>query len=271
MTSNCKTSSERVSSKAHSAWFCSSLSTLWHRTICIFAIVVVWYCLSGSPLVPTPLRTARMLVTLLASLQTWQDLGVTLLRGLCGLAFATAVAYVTAIPCGLRRSLQEYASPLVALLQGCPPIVWISLLMVWLSLGSAVPVTVVFVSTFPPMFINLQQATASLDGGLLEMARFYRVPRRRVLRQLILPGIQNASRASIAFAAGITWKVTATAEYLSAENGIGARLHIAFQNLELPELFAWTIILAALGLGLETLIRTINTSSITQAHNYAQG
>ena len=199
----------------------------------------------------------RVLAGLLVSFRTWLDLGITLLRGLCGLAFATAVAYAIAIPCGLRRSLHDFASPLVALFQGCPPIVWISLLMVWLSLGSAVPVIVVFVSTFPAMFINLQQATASLDGGLLEMARFYRVPPYRVLRQLILPGIQDASRASIAFAAGITWKVTATAEYLSSENGIGARLHIAFQNLELPELFAWTVLLAAIGLAIDTLVRTI--------------
>ena len=99
------------------------------------------------------------------------------------------------------------------------------------------------------------------------MARFYHVPRNRVLRQLILPGIQDASHASIAFAAGITWKVTATAEYLSAENGIGARLHIAFQNLELPELFAWTVLLAVIGLGIDTLIRTTTTT----AHHYAKG
>ncbi len=252
-----KTTSGPAAGKACSALFCSSLSKLCRRAICIFAIVVVWYCLSGSPLVPSPWRTMVTLAGLLASRKAWLDIGMTLLRGVCGLAIATVVAYATALPCGLRRSLQDFASPLVALLQSCPPIVWISLLMVWLSLGSAVPIIVVFVSTFPAMFINLQQATASLDDGLLEMARFYHVPRNRVLRQLILPGIQDASRASIAFAVGITWKVTATAEYLSAENGIGARLHIAFQNLELPELFAWTVLLAAIGLGLDTLVRTI--------------
>ena len=268
MENSRRTPSECASHQACSARFCGGFSRLYRRAICIFAIVVVWYCLSGSPLVPSPLRTARALAGLLASRKTWLDLGVTLLRGLGGLLLATAVAYATAIPCGLKRSLQDYASPLVALLQGCPPIVWISLLMVWLSLGSGVPVIVVFVSTFPAMFINLQQATASLDGGLLEMAHFYRVPRHRVLRQLVLPGIQDASRASIAFAAGITWKVTATAEYLSAENGIGARLHIAFQNLELPELFAWTVLLAVIGLIIDTLIRTINT---TTTYNHAQG
>ncbi len=265
MEANCKTLSGRVSGGVRSTLFCSSFSTFCRRAICIFAIVVVWYALSGSPLVPSPLRTMYALAGLLVSRQTWFDLGMTLLRGLCGLALATVAAYATAIPCGLRRSLQDFASPLVALFQGCPPIVWISLLMVWLSLGSAVPVIVIFVSTFPALFINLQQATSSLDGGLLEMARFYRVPRNRILRQLILPGIQDASRASIAFAAGITWKVTATAEYLSAENGIGARLHIAFQNLELPELFAWTVLLAVIGLGIDTLIRTTTT------HHYAKG
>ena len=55
---------------------------------------------------------------------------------------------------------------------------------------------------------------------------------------------------------------------ISAENGIGARLHIAFQNLELPELFAWTVLLAVIGLLIDTLIRTINT---TTTYNHAQG
>lgn len=227
---------------------------LLRRAICILSILMLWYGLSFSPLVPSPHQTALALAGLSTRLQTWRDLGMTLARGLGGLFLATLAAAALAIPCGLKRSLRELVSPVVALMQSCPPIVWISVLMVWLGLGSAVPLIVVFVSAFPPLFIHLEQATASLDAGLLEMARFYHVPRWRVLRQLILPGIRGAFRASLAFAAGMTWKVTATAEYLSAENGIGARLHIAFQNLELPELFAWTAVLAIIGLGIDSLL-----------------
>ena len=192
------------------------------------------------------------LLALLASQTTWSHVAATLLRGLGGLALAAVAAYVLGIPCGLDPRLLEFFSPLVTAAQSCPPIVWISLVLVWVSTGSTVPIIVVFASVFPVLFINIAQGTAHLDRNLFAMARFYRVPRRRFLSQLILPGIAQSSLAAFTFALGITWKVAATAEFFGAPDGIGARIYRSFRLLDMPALFAWTVIIALIGLALDT-------------------
>lgn len=222
--------------------------------------LAIWRC-SGSALVPSPWSTMRLLGGLLCDGGTWMSIILTLWRGLLGLLFAAIAAYALGIPCGLRSNLMDMMSPLVAVAQGCPPIVWISLLMVWAGTGMAVPLVVVFASTFPVLFINIAQGTRGLDKGLLEMAKLYCVPRRRILRSLILPGISGASKSGFSFALGITWKVAATAEFFGAEDGIGARIQLSFQRLDMQGLFAWTAIIACIGIVLDAVQKRFRKKS----------
>lgn len=220
-----------------------------------FVILLLCWALAsalyGQTLVPAPGTTALKLLALLASRTTWAHVAATLLRGFGGLALATSAAYLLGVPCGLDSRLLDFFSPLVTAAQSCPPIVWISFVLVWASTGSTVPIIVVFASVFPVLFINIAQGTAQLDRNLFAMARFYRVPRRRFLCQLILPGIAQPSLAAFTFALGITWKVTATAEFLGAATGIGAQIQRAFRLMDMAGLFAWTLIIIAIGLVLE--------------------
>lgn len=107
-------------------------------------------------------------------------------------------------------------------------------------------------ATFPVLFINVSHGTAELDRGLLEMARVYRLPPGRVLFDIILPGTSRYALAAFSFALGITWKVTATAEFFGSGTGIGARIYWAYRQLDMPVLFAWTTVIIPIGMGLET-------------------
>jgi ABC-type nitrate/sulfonate/bicarbonate transport system permease component len=228
--------------------------TILRRAAAFIFLLLCWALASvlcGPTLVPGPGTTALKLLSLLSSQATWQHLATTLLRGLGGLALATIAAYLLGVPCGLDARLLDLVSPLVTAAQSCPPIVWISLVLVWASTGSTVPIIVVFASVFPVLFINIAQGTAHLDRRLFAMAKLHRVPRRRILGQLILPGIAQSSLAALTFALGITWKVTATAEFFGANTGIGAQIQRAFRLLDMAGLFAWTVIIIAIGLALE--------------------
>ena len=206
----------------------------------------------GSVLVPPPWRIASVLAGMLVQADTWWQILVTVLRGLAGLSLAVAGAYLVGIPCGLRPCLMDFFSPMVTVVQGFPPIVWISLLLVWARVGAVVPVIVVFASVFPVLFISIAQGTSCLDRRLFQMARVYRVPRRRVLVDVILPGLARPALSAFSFALGITWKVAATAEFFGAPDGIGARIYRSFRLLDMSSLFAWTVIIALLGLALDT-------------------
>lgn len=226
-----------------------------HLLISLSTLLVLWTAASsafGEALVPGPVGTFRELLRMIAQGNTWRHICLTVFRGTAGLVIATAAAYLIGIPCGLSTTAMRLLSPWVTAMQSCPPIVWISLLLVWAGVGATVPIVVVAAAVFPVLFLNIAQGTAAIDRRLFAMAHVYRLPKRRVLLDIILPGISRYALAAFSFALGITWKVTATAEFFGSGNGIGARIYWAYRVLDMQRLFAWTVLIMAVGLLLET-------------------
>nr|WP_281432198.1 ABC transporter permease subunit [Desulfatitalea alkaliphila] len=172
------------------------------------------------------------------------------------------MALVTGLAAGLSHRTMSLISPLVAALQATPPILWVTLLMVWVGTGSAVPVLVVIASLYPPLFLNVAQGTAALDHRLFAMARVYRVPPLRVLKDLLLPGIHSHLLGGLSHVLASCWKVTAVAEFLASGQGIGARIYWAYRMLEMEQLFAWAVVLVSIGMCIEFgLIRPLRRAA----------
>jgi len=204
-----------------------------------------------SPLLPGPLATGKQVVELARTGELWRHLCLTLFRGGLGLVLGLTAALLLGVPCGFFRPVMGMLTPLVTAMQSCPPIIWISFLLVWVSTGNTVPMLVVFAAVFPACFLNVAQGVAGLDRRLLEMARVYRLPRHLVLRRIVLPGIARFTVAALSFALGITWKVTATAEFFGAPSGVGERIYWAQREMNMPQLFAWAAVIVAVGVVLE--------------------
>jgi NitT/TauT family transport system permease protein len=210
----------------------------------------------GTGLVPAPWETAACLARMAGTAVMWENTAVTVSRGMAAILLTLALALVSGIIAGLSRTVMSLLAPLVAALQATPPILWITLLMVWAGTGNAVPVLVVSTSVFPALFLNVVQGVAALDRRLIMTARIFRVGKQRILKDLILPGIYPYVLAGLSYALGSGWKIAAVAEFLSSPKGIGARIYWSYRMLEMPELFSWALVLISLGIGLEfTLIR----------------
>ena len=217
-------------------------------------ILAGWWLVSellGAGLAPSPLTTGHSLWLLLGEAETWKHISITVFRGLAGLALSLAAAVLLGLPAGLNRRIMDLVSPLTAALQSCPPIIWIALLMVWVGTGSMVPVAVVTAALFPPLFANVAQGAADLDKRLMAMAGLHRVPLGVVLRDLVIPGISPFVMAGLSYAVGTCWRVVAVAEFLGSSSGVGARLYWSYRLLDMPQLFAWALLLVGWGLSLE--------------------
>ncbi|MCJ2163404.1 MULTISPECIES: ABC transporter permease subunit [unclassified Pseudodesulfovibrio] len=208
----------------------------------------------GTMLVPSPMEVGRELLHMVMQAETWLTLSITVARGAAGLLGALVCALVLGIATGSSPKAMRLLAPLVAALQSCPPVLWITLLMVWAGTGSLVPMAVVFATVFPLLFANVAQGCLALDRRLFDMAKLYHVPRWRILCRIILPGITPYLLAGLSYAAATSWKVTAVAEFLGSSTGIGAKLFWAYRMLKMPEIFAWASIVVLLGVVLELMV-----------------
>jgi NitT/TauT family transport system permease protein len=229
-----------------------------------------WYAgtlFFGATLVPPPTRTLACLAEMSLTLDFWANIAITIFRGVLALAISVTAALGLGIAAGRSRLAMALTGPLVAALQASPPILWITLLMVWVGTGSRVPVTVVAASLLPPLFATVAQSAAAIDHRLFELAAVYRVKRTRILTDILLRGIYPYFLAGFSYALGTCWKIAAVAEFLGSSRGIGARIYWAYRMLKMPELFAWATVLVGLGMAVELgLIRPLRERAETGTH-----
>ena len=92
-------------------------------------------------------------------------------------------------------------------------------------------------------------------GKLRELARVYRLPRRRVFRCLTVPSVLPHFRAALRSALGLGWKAGIAAEVLTVpQRSIGRMIYESKLYLETTELFAWTLTVVVLSLLIERLL-----------------
>lgn len=226
-------------------------------------IVGTWFLshfIFGGSLVPSPIDTIISLFEMICTQNFFIHLSITLFRGIMALGLTTIASLILGIGAGRTPKIMDLISPLVACLQATPPILWVTLVMVWAGTGNVVPILVVFASLFPPLFMTIATATASLDPRYFHLSKIYKIPRKVVLFEVIWPGIFPHFTGGFSYALGSCLKVAAVAEFLGADRGIGARIYWAYRMMEMENLFAWALVLVGLGVGLDFfLIRPLRT------------
>jgi NitT/TauT family transport system permease protein len=89
-----------------------------------------------------------------------------------------------------------YAMPLVAL---------VPLLVLWLGLGFAVKVAVVFLMSVFPICINTWLGVTAVPKTLIEVGKSFVAPNAVILRRIILPATLPYIMAGIRLAVGAPW------------------------------------------------------------------
>ncbi|MDR1044297.1 MAG: ABC transporter permease subunit [Candidatus Adiutrix sp.] len=212
--------------------------------------------LLGPALAPGPAAIAAAFWDLGKSGELFREMAVTVWRALAGILAANLAGAALGLLAGSRSGALRLTAPLVAGLQSCPPVVWISLVMVWAGTGGLVPVATVFAAAFPLVFSTTAQGVMALDRRVLAMSRLYAVPRLRVFRRFILPGIMPYWLAGFSTVLAAGWKAAAVAEFLGSHRGIGARIYWSYSKLNMEDLYAWALALIILGTLLEGALIT---------------
>lgn len=205
----------------------------------------------GPELAPPPAAIFSALWDITRSGEIFRALSVTVLRALCGIFLANIAGITLGLAAGFIPGVLRLFSPLTAALQSCPPVVWISLVMVWAGTGSPVPVATVFAVTFPFVFSATAQGVMGLDRRVFAMSRLYAVPLSRMIYRYLLPGILPYWLASFSAVLASGWKSAAVAEFLGSHDGIGAKIFWAYRKLAMEELNAWALGLIGVGVVLE--------------------
>lgn len=213
----------------------------------ILVVLILWHTLSKKyhPLIlPSPQATWTALIKLWDSGQLWINIVITFRRTFVGYAAALGFGLITALILKASRLLQDLLRPIITVIQIIPPVIWVVLAVIWFGISADLtPVFLIFIVTFPIVFINIFSGLESIDLKLVEMAVFYRCSRTKVITEIYFPALVPHLVSAVSLGLSFAWKSTIFAEFVGSSSGIGFALSMANANLETEKLFAWTIVL----------------------------
>ena len=238
------------------------MSAALRKTLRTLAVVLFWLliwqlaaALVGQELLlPSPLRVARELLRLAGGAEFWLTVAQSIRRVLTGIASAVLLGILLALLTHKSALFRALLSPVMTLVKSTPVASFIILALVWLG-RDVVPLFIAALMVLPVVWANVSAGLEGIDPQLLELARVYRLPRRRVFRRITLPSVLPHLRAALCSALGLGWKAGIAAEVLTVPvRSIGKRIYEAKIYLETTELFAWTAAVVLLSLVIERLL-----------------
>lgn len=156
---------------------------------------------------------------------------------------------------GINENVYQIFRPAVTVIQAVPVISWLALVIFMWGIGWKGPVVIGFLSLLPISIFTTAVGIRSTDRTLIEMAKVYRVPKAKILKTVYLGSLVPFIFSTIEVIIGDVWKVIVVAEYLCGSNGIGVLISWARQYVDVPRIYALTIITIALGITSERIVK----------------
>lgn len=227
----------------------------------LLGVILLWSAVAAVTgkeiILPGPAATFGALLTLIVSADFWCHLGATLLRGTAGFTLSYLAGLAARVICGLNPYFNTAFRPLLVTIRSTPSMSLILLALIWFR-ADFVAVFVTFLVVFPLVTQNVADGIKNIDPNLVEMARVYRVKPFRIYKELYVPAILPYLAAAAANGLGLAWKVTVAAEVMAVPaRGIGAEMDKARIFLQIPEVFAWTVVVVLLGLFFDRALEAI--------------
>ena len=205
-------------------------------------------------LLPSPLQVLKKLASMAGTELFWLAAGRSILRVLAGLLSAIVLGVLLAVLTTRSPLARRLLSPAMTVVKSTPVASFIILALLWLG-RNVLPAFITALMVLPVVWANVSAGLAARDEQLLELARVYRLPRRRVLRRVTVPSVLPHFRAALRSSLGMGWKAGIAAEVLTVPPlSIGKNIFEAKLYLETTELFAWTLTVIVLSLVIERIL-----------------
>lgn len=219
-----------------------------------FGLLAVWQIaalLVNRAILPPPSSVLAALVRETAS----GALTGHFLASLWRVTASTILAILTAAPAGLvlgqSRRLNAVFSPIIYLLYPIPKVVFVPVVLLFLGIGDASKIAVIFMILFFQILVLVRDQAAGLRPELIRSVRSLGAGRMALFRFVYLPasipGILTALRQSVGTAVAVLY----IAELFATQQGLGYYIYLNGSALfNYPAMYAGVIAMSILGLGL---------------------
>ncbi len=235
----------------------------WLGWTTVFSVILLWWLLTAvtgavsAARFPAPKEVWESLVQIATEGYGNGRLHQHVLHSLQLVAMGFAVAVGVGVPLGLlmgySRKAEALINPAFLLLRPIPPLAWIPLAIVWLGLGDAAKILVIFVAAFVPSVINSYTGVRNIDIPVMEAAKMLGIRGRKLVLEVLVPGAFPMIFTGLRLSLQASWTTLVAAELIGALYGLGSILNQGSQDIY-PAMILVAMVCVAICGGLTTAL-----------------
>ena len=176
------------------------------------------------------------------------------------------VAAATGVPLGLlmgwSRRAEALINPAFLFIRPIPPLAWIPLAILWLGIGDAAKIMVIWFAAFVPSVINTLTGVRTIEPYVIEAARMLGTPRYRFVREVLIPASAPSIFTGLRLSLQASWTTLVAAELVGALYGLGRVLNVAQQDIYPGMIFVGMAAVAIFGWLTTRLLGELETRSL---------
>lgn len=206
------------------------------------------------PLLVSPVQVLVRVAQLSVTTDFWASICFSLLRIATGFFLAAGLGILLTMLSARFHQVKDILAPVVLAVKTIPVASFIILVLILFS-SRSLAALISFLMVLPIIYTNVLAGIEAADRQLLEMAEVFLIPVGRRIRYIYLPQVIPFFRSGCMVALGLCWKSGIAAEVIGTPSGsIGEHLQQAKIYLDMPDLFAWTLVIVLVSLAFEKTV-----------------
>jgi NitT/TauT family transport system permease protein len=231
--------------------------------ITVLVLFVTWGILTYGRLVnplflPSPTDVVNALVRLLSNGSLWGHARASVTVILAGWLLAVVIAVPLGIVMGSFRLFEAVLEPLVNFVRYLPVSALIPLLILYIGIGVAERIAVIFIGTFFQLVLLVADVAAHVPHDLLDSAYTLGAKRRHVLTRVLIPATLPGVMDNLRITMGWAWTYLVVAELVAAEQGLGYMILDSMRGLFVGRIFVGLLTIGLLGFATDQLFKWLH-------------
>lgn len=208
---------------------------------------------------PTPTDILRNGVQMFVEFNFLNDILATVWRVLAGFALAAAAAVPLGMLMGVYSPIEAILEPLVSFARYMPASAFIPLLILWVGIGDAEKVSVIFLGSFFSLVLMVAVHVHHVRRELTEAAYTLGAKNAFVVRSVVIPAALPDIYDTLRLVLGWAWTYVIVAELVAAKSGIGYVILQSQRMLHTANIIFGIVMIGLIGLLSDLLMKMIGS------------
>lgn len=177
-----------------------------------------------------------------------------LLRFTAGYLLAVVFGVVLGLFFGWFTNVYAYVNPIIQLLRPIAPVAWLPFFVLWIGIGDAPAIAIIFIAGFFPILLSTISAVKNIDPVFLKVARNFGLSQIGTVIKIVFPATFPQISNSLHLALGTCWIFLVSGEMVGTQSGLGFLIMDTKNCIRADALLATMITIGLVGLILDVLV-----------------